>query len=214
MNEIKQMLHQQLVANVIKDRCANAPGIIFDESLCSQHRCIRFKSEKMIAEFPDTIYEIFNHGDKLEIHCGPEHWRLEGNTPQELLEQFDSFLKDLPTIEEKLIEGAQKSLCTNRYERSRKARQACLDYHGYTCKVCGMNFETFYGTEFGGIMEVHHIVPVSQIGKAYVVDPIKDLIPVCPNCHTALHSKKNGTYTPEELQKLIAKGSEEMGCED
>ena len=77
-----------------------------------------------------------------------------------------------------------------------------------------MNFEMFYGAEFKEIIEVHHIVPVSQIGEAYVVDPIKDLIPVCPNCHTALHSKKNGTYTPEELQKLIAKVSVEMGCED
>lgn len=214
MNEMKQMLHQQLVANVIKDRCANTPGIIFDESLCSQHRRIRFKSERLQMEFPDTIYEVINHGDKLEIHCGSEQWRLEGNTPQDLLEQFDSFLKDLPAIEEKLIEGTQKSLCTKRYERSRKARRACLNYHGYTCKVCGMNFEMFYGAEFKEIIEVHHIVPVSQIGKAYVVDPIKDLIPVCPNCHTALHSKKNGTYTPEELQKLIAKVSVEMGCED
>ena len=209
MNEIKQMLHQQLVANVIKDRCANTPGIIFDESLCSQHRCIRFISEQLQRECLDALYEVINHGDKLEIHCGSEHWRLEGITPQELLEQFDRFLKELPAIEEKFIEGAQKSLCTNRYERSRKAKQACLDYHGYTCKVCGMNFEMFYGTEFSGIMEVHHIVPVSQIGKAYVVDPIKDLIPVCPNCHTALHSKKNGTYTPDELQSLTSKARKE-----
>lgn len=203
MNEIKQMLHQQLVANVIKDRCANTPGIIFDESLCSQHRCIRFKSERLLVEFPDTIYEVINHGDKLEIHCGSEHWRLEGNTPQDLLEQFDSFLKDLPAIEEKLIEGTQKSLCTKRYERSRKARRACLNYHGYTCKVCGMNFEKFYGAEFKEIIEVHHIVPVSQIGEAYVVDPIKDLIPVCPNCHAVLHSKKNSVYAAEELHALL-----------
>lgn len=41
-----------------------------------------------------------------------------------------------------------------------------------------------------GIIEVHHIVPISQIGKEYEVDPINDLVPLCPNCHTALHSKK------------------------
>ena len=29
-----------------------------------------------------------------------------------------------------------------------------------------------------------------------------DLIPVCPNCHTALHSKKGGVYTIEELKKM------------
>lgn len=202
---MKQMLHRQLVANVIKDRCATTPGIIFDESLCSQHRCIRFRTARLQTEFPDAVYEVFNHGDRLEIRCGSECRELNGDTPQALLEQFDGFIKELPVFEETLIEGAQKSLCTKRYERSRKARQACLDYFGYTCKVCGMNFEACYGIEFKEIIEVHHIVPVSRIGKEYVVDPIKDLIPVCPNCHTALHSKKNGTYTPEELRTLIEK---------
>ena len=68
-----------------------------------------------------------------------------------------------------------------------------------------MNFALMYGPQFEDIIEVHHIVPVSQIGKTYVVDPIKDLIPVCPNCHAALHSKQNGTYTPDELQRLTSK---------
>jgi hypothetical protein len=36
-----------------------------------------------------------------------------------------------------------------------------------------------------------------------VVDPIRDLIPVCSNCHTALHSKKDGCYTPDELRRKI-----------
>jgi predicted HNH restriction endonuclease len=203
MNGMKQMLHQQLIANVIKDRCANAPGIIFDESLCSQHRCIRFRSERLAAKSISATYEVFIYSDRLEICLGSESWELRGNIPQALLEQFDDFLKALPSIEEKLIEGAQKSLCTNRYERSRKARQKCLAYHGYSCKVCGMNFETFYGIAFKEIIEVHHIVPISQIGEEYAIDPIKDLVPVCPNCHAALHSKEDGTYTLEELRKMI-----------
>ena len=66
-----------------------------------------------------------------------------------------------------------------------------------------MNFETFYGIAFKEIIEVHHIVPISQIGEEYAIDPIKDLVPVCPNCHAALHSKEDGTYTLEELRKMI-----------
>lgn len=66
-----------------------------------------------------------------------------------------------------------------------------------------LTFEKFYGAEFKEIIEVHHIVPVSQIGEAYVVDPIKDLIPVCPNCHAVLHSKKNSVYASEELHALL-----------
>jgi 5-methylcytosine-specific restriction protein A len=49
---------------------------------------------------------------------------------------------------------------------------------------------------------VHHIVPISEIGKEYIVDPIRDLVPVCPNCHMALHSKKDGVYTIEELRAI------------
>jgi len=29
---------------------------------------------------------------------------------------------------------------------------------------------------------------LAKIDKEYEVDPIKDLLPVCPNCHLALHS--------------------------
>ena len=171
----------------------------------SQHKCIRFRTECLVEQFPDVIYEVFNYGNRLEIHCGESlgKWELSGETPQELLEQFDAFLKGLPEFEEELTEGAPKTLCTKRYERSRKARQACLAYHGYGCKICGMNFESMYGFQFREIIEVHHIVPVSQIGKNYVVDPIKDLIPVCSNCHIALHSKPNGTYTTDELKNAI-----------
>jgi len=63
-----------------------------------------------------------------------------------------------------------------------------------------MDFGKFYGEEFSGLIEVHHIVPLSQIKKGYKVDPIHDLVPVCPNCHAALHSKKDGVYSVEELR--------------
>ena len=212
MNEMKQMLHQQLVANVIKDRCAVTPGILFDEALCSQHKCIRFRTERLAEQFPDAMYEVFNYGNRLEIHCGESlgKWELNGEIPQELLEQFDAFLKALPKFEEELTEGTQKTLCTKRYERSRKARQRCLAHYGYSCKICGMNFALMYGPQFEDIIEVHHVVPVSQIGKTYVVDPIKDLIPVCPNCHAALHSKPNGTYTTDELENAIKNAEKQL----
>ena len=62
-----------------------------------------------------------------------------------------------------------------------------------------------------GIIEVHHIVPISQIGKEYEVDPINDLVPLCPNCHTALPSKKkDGIYTIEELTELMNKTHREL----
>ena len=69
----------------------------------------------------------------------------------------------------------------------------------------GMDFGKVYGPAFADKIEVHHLVPISEIGKEYVVDPVKDLVPVCPNCHMALHSKKGGVYTIEELKALLKK---------
>ena len=50
---------------------------------------------------------------------------------------------------------------------------------------------------------MHHIVPLAEIKEDYVVDPVKDLIPVCPNCHMVLHSKNGGVFLPNEVKKLL-----------
>lgn len=85
------------------------------------------------------------------------------------------------------IEGALKEIKVNAYERDRKARKACIDFHGTDCKVCGLDFGNRYGEIGLGFIHVHHIVPLASIGKEYTVDPLKDLVPVCPNCHAMLH---------------------------
>ncbi len=46
-------------------------------------------------------------------------------------------------------------------------------------------------------------VPLSEIGQEYKVDPINDLRPVCPNCHTMLH-KQNPPLAIEELKTQLA----------
>ena len=97
------------------------------------------------------------------------------------------------------MEGALKTILQNRYERNSKARARCIAVHGAACKVCGFDFGLAFGEEFSGKIEVHHIKPISEIGEEYVVDPVHDLVPVCPNCHMMLHSKAEGVYSIDEL---------------
>lgn len=106
-----------------------------------------------------------------------------------------------------LIEGAPCMIAADRYERSRMARQRCLEEYGATCAICGFDFAQAYGPEFAGIIQVHHIVPIHELGEVHEVDPVRDLIPVCPNCHVALHSKPGGTYAPAELKALRSRAS-------
>jgi 5-methylcytosine-specific restriction protein A len=52
-----------------------------------------------------------------------------------------------------------------------------------------------------GYIHVHHIVPLSAIKESYVVDPVTDLVPVCPNCHAIIH-RKMPPYLIEEVRAL------------
>lgn len=103
------------------------------------------------------------------------------------------------------MEGAQKAILINQYERNPKARARCIAMHGTACKVCGFDFGATFGAEFSRKIEVHHIKPISEIGEAYIIDPARDLVPVCPNCHMMLHSKRNGVFSIEELISLLSK---------
>lgn len=103
---------------------------------------------------------------------------------------------------EGLPEGAKTSVEVNRYERSRFNRAACIDIHGDSCKACGLNFSDFYGEIGKGFIHVHHVTPVSEMGGNYKVDPSKDLIPLCPNCHAMVH-RDNPPLSVQELKQHL-----------
>lgn len=102
-----------------------------------------------------------------------------------------------------LYEGIRKQIFVNAYERNSKAKAECIKIYGPKCAICGFDFGKVYGRKFEGKIHVHHIKPLNEIDKEYAVNPEKDLIPVCPNCHFILHSKVGGTYTAEEVRKFI-----------
>lgn len=101
-------------------------------------------------------------------------------------------------------EGATKHITVNVYERSVNARRACIARYGVDCFVCGFNFKSAYGNAGNGFIHVHHLKPLSEVGEEYELDPVKDLRPVCPNCHAMIH-RKIPTYTIEEMKELLSK---------
>jgi 5-methylcytosine-specific restriction enzyme A len=86
-------------------------------------------------------------------------------------------------------EGAKKVITVVAYERSKAAREACLEYWGTDCSVCGLDFESQYGVLARRCIHVHHLRPLPTIGASYQIDPEDDLRPVCPNCHAVLHTE-------------------------
>ena len=100
------------------------------------------------------------------------------------------------------LEGAVKKVSVNIYERDSTARKACIEHYGLDCMICGVNFEEIYGDVGKGYIHVHHIRPLSEVSEAYLVDPLKELIPVCPNCHSMLHKRKP-PYGISEMKSIL-----------
>jgi 5-methylcytosine-specific restriction enzyme A len=168
--------------------------------------------------------------DPLQPATWPDDWRslamamtkgptvIDGNSPSALdalaltwssrLLGTVLALMPLEPVEPELqgeAEGAAQQVLVTRYERSHINRAACIEIHGIRCKVCGFDFAAVYGQIGEGFIEVHHIEPVSGILPGTIVDPAKDLAPVCPNCHAMLHRRKP-PYSIDELRSMLQPG--------
>jgi predicted HNH restriction endonuclease len=107
------------------------------------------------------------------------------------------------SAKEMFAEGALKRITVNTYERDRKARRKCIECYGAICFICKFDFGKFYGSGAEGVIHVHHLKSLSEIGERYEVDPKKDLIPVCPNCHAVLHICKEPAFTLEQVKVMV-----------
>jgi predicted HNH restriction endonuclease len=101
-----------------------------------------------------------------------------------------------------ILEGAVAHVLINAYERSHEARRRCIAHHGTSCSVCKFNFGKFYGDVAEGYIHVHHLHLLSEISAEYVVDPVADLRPVCPNCHAIIH-RRTPPYSIEEAKAFL-----------
>ena len=111
---------------------------------------------------------------------------------------------------DEIPEGAKKRVEVNRYERDAGSRRLCLEHFGYVCQVCGLRFEERYGEIGQAFMHVHHKMPLSEIADHdnHAVNPLEDLVPVCPNCHAMLHRPTGKTLTVEELSQCMDEARE------
>jgi 5-methylcytosine-specific restriction protein A len=98
-------------------------------------------------------------------------------------------------------EGAETETISRRYERRPVNREICIVLKGRRCWCCNLDFGLVYGDEAEGFIEVHHKVPVSGMGPDYRVHPVRDLFPVCSNCHSVIHLSR----PPEDPDDLRAR---------
>lgn len=99
-------------------------------------------------------------------------------------------------------EGARYQLMVNAFERDPAARRLCIKSYGTKCFICGISFGAIYGEAAEGFIHVHHLRALSQVREEYIVNPLKDLRPVCPNCHAVLH-RREPPYSLDEVRQFL-----------
>ena len=181
--------------------------LYYDGFGCSTYVRFRLIEEYAADRFPLSLLSKHglseNHQSVISITGKLLEFLLSG--------EANDFGVDYPVEDSTLYEGALMEVKTNKYERNLEARRECIQAKGAKCSICGFDFEKAYGSIGKGFIHVHHIVPISSIGKEYKLDVLRDLIPVCPNCHAMLHQKEgcHETYLPWELKTYMESTAKE-----
>ena len=114
--------------------------------------------------------------------------------------------------EELISEGERKYEVTKSYERSQKLRNAAIEHFSHNgiivCDCCGFEFKSFYGEKFGkSCIEIHHLKPIFQYASMSIVQTIdsalRNLLPVCPNCHRVIHKNNITTNMIPQFKQEI-----------
>ncbi|MFG2249056.1 HNH endonuclease [Spirillospora sp. NPDC048823] len=147
--------------------------------------------------------------------------------PQEMLEAAQRIREVLATGDPNLLEaistppldepesGADEGRVLERLhryrERNSKLRKRKIEAtikagKALACDVCGFDFAKEFGVHGNGYIEVHHVIPLHEIGPSRT--QLKDLALLCANCHRMSHRRLDKTSTwpsPQELRKIIGR---------
>jgi predicted restriction endonuclease len=110
-----------------------------------------------------------------------------------------------------IAEGRKKTFTTQVYERSKLLRDKAVEQYSQNgrikCEACGFDFHMKYGEIGEGYIEIHHQKPLFQYEgtdfSKFMEDALRNVIPVCSNCHRIIHRRKDMPLTIEELRKLL-----------
>ena len=84
----------------------------------------------------------------------------------------------------------------------KRARELAREKHGRLfCSVCGFDFGKVYGEVGADYIEMHHTIPVSDLGDDGETR-LEDVALVCANCHRMLH-RRRPWLSIEELEQIL-----------
>lgn len=125
---------------------------------------------QLVADLGEMI-QLYGSLVQDEISSEVTNTTVEGDEPAEMA-----------------YEDATRFRMHKRIERNAGLAKAAKKCHGYTCQVCGTNFEARYGEIGKEYIEAHHLRPLATLkGKRVAMDPATDFAVLCSNCHRMIH---------------------------
>ena len=123
----------------------------------------------------------------------------EDETEKKRLEIYseEKLLRDIYAYEGKTVHRLHVSRERNRILRQQKIKFFQEQHGELFCEICGFSFLEKYGNLGFGLIEVHHVQPLSSL-KEETATSLEDLMLVCPNCHMVIHSGE-----PDEMSHRL-----------
>ncbi len=107
-------------------------------------------------------------------------------------------------------EGQEHRVNVAARKRSKELRDYAVDHYGnrdgtIDCAACRFEGSSVYGDAGKGLIEIHHLSPISTSGetRADIRTVVKDVVPLCPTCHRMVHRDPKKLLTVAELKALL-----------
>lgn len=119
-------------------------------------------------------------------------------------------IKKVP-YEEIITEGTSYMQMTRYTQRSRRLRDVAIEHFTQNgrilCSCCGFDF-SYYAPQYAcNCIEIHHIKPLflyeDEDERTTIEDALKNLLPVCPNCHRVIHRCNIDAQGIEQLRNYL-----------
>ena len=192
----------QKVRNLTSHETLDQRGPGYTKHSNGQH-WITEKGRKFLDDSRDSVDYLLDHDFSYsDIVDGLEKATKAAQDDRELI----VYPEDL-----QISEGAKRQVSKTIYKRSRRLRDAAIQHYSrdgsITCETCGFDFAERYGELGEGYIEMHHKKPLSQYGdqstSEFIKEAIKDLAPLCSNCHRMIHRSRTSPVNVDDLRTLV-----------
>lgn len=164
-------------------------------------------TRKGYAAYESNGYVLSENGKKyLEENLDSINYLLNNTFDYEDIKNELDKIQEEPVTHRKRIhlvefisEGVEQKTSILVYKRSSNLRNYAKDFYmrdgKLFCDCCNFDFATIYANPYNkNCIEMHHIKPIFQYEdedeSKTIEEALKNILPVCPNCHRVIHKNK------------------------